>query len=145
MDYGHFNSVWGTHLDPQGFVSQFAFGCNPKRPDFWDLENPLSPGFPLMRAETNFTCQVVYIYLYSTFQLIVLSSIPYAYDRFVKTEKEKAHDKARQLERIEFLHFKVENYRRETLTMTGRPTKRAFSELNQPKMKGERISNGVAD
>ena len=50
------------------------------------MEDPNNPGFPNMRAEANFSCQVIYIYLSSTLQLIVLSTIPYRYDRFEKTE-----------------------------------------------------------
>lgn len=48
-----------------------------------------------MRAETMFTCHIIYIYMYSTFQLIVLFSLPYRYDRFVKTEDQKKIDKQR--------------------------------------------------
>lgn len=70
------------------------------------MENADNPGFPRMRAETNFTCQVIYIYLYSTFQLIVLSTIPYRYDRFVKTKEQQKIDKMKQLNTLKFLEFK---------------------------------------
>lgn len=100
MDYELLNSRWGTNFTPGPFLRQFAFGCHPDQPTRWDLENPKNPGFPVMRAETNFTCQIVYVYLYSTIQLIVLSTVPYRYDRFVKTEEQQRIDKQRQLKQV---------------------------------------------
>lgn len=74
-----------------------------------------------MRAETNFTCQVIFVYLYSTLQLIVLSTIPYRYDRFFKTDKEKQIDKQKTLEDVAFLKFKIKLTRPKTLGFDERP------------------------
>jgi hypothetical protein len=87
MDYESINRVFGTAFAPTEFISQFAFACNTEKPNYWDMEDSANPGFPRMRAETNFSCQVIYVYIYSTFQLIVLSTIPYHYNRFAKTEE----------------------------------------------------------
>lgn len=67
MDYEAINRTFGTSFKPGAFIEQFAFACNTDRPDFWDMEDYSNPGFPRMRAETNFTCQVIYVYIYSTF------------------------------------------------------------------------------
>jgi hypothetical protein len=112
MDYESINRVFGTAFAPTGFISQFAFACNTEKPNYWDMEDPNNPGFPRMRAETNFTCQVVYVYIYSTFQLIVLSTIPYRYNRFAKTEEQQKLDKQRALKDVEFLQFKLEQRRK---------------------------------
>ena len=93
MDYAEVNRRWHISFTPSKFLQEFAFECNENNDHYWNMEDAKNPGFPKLRAETNFTCQVIYIYLYSTFQLIVLSTIPYRYDRFVKTEKEKKLDK----------------------------------------------------
>lgn len=86
MDYDLLNQYFDWNLEPRPFIAQFAFACSEKNDHFWDMEDKNNPGFPNMRAEANFTCQVIYVYLYSTLQLIVLSTIPYRYDRFEKTE-----------------------------------------------------------
>lgn len=67
MDYQLLNEIFGTKFSPGPFIEQFAFACNEAKPHFWDMEDSNNPGFPRMRAETNFTCQVIYIYIYSTF------------------------------------------------------------------------------
>ena len=91
-----------------------------------------------MRAETNFTCQVIFVYLYSTLQLIVLSTIPYRYDRFVKTDKQKHIDKEKTLEEVAFLKFKIKLTRPKTLGFGERPVserrhflKEAIQEVNK--------------
>ena len=82
-----------------------------------------------MRAETNFTCQVIFVYLYSTLQLIVLSTIPYRYDRFVKTDKQKHIDKDKTLEEVAFLKFKIKLTRPKTLGFGERPVSIQESEI----------------
>lgn len=100
MDYEQMNQMWGIHFVPGKVLESFAFACDETKPHFWKMENLDNPGFPRMRAESNFTCQVIYIYLYSTLHLIVLSTIPYRYDRFVKTEGQLKLDKKRRLKRL---------------------------------------------
>ena len=97
MDYVQMNTIFGTNFHPKPFILQFAFACYEKNQHFWDLENPLNPGFPKLRAETNFTCQIIYIYLASTFQIILLYTIPYFFNRFDKSEKERKQDKEKKL------------------------------------------------
>lgn len=111
MDYQMLDDYFGWAFTPGPYLKQFAFACSEGRPHFWDLEDANNPGFPNMRAEGNFTCQVIYVYLYSTLQLIVLSTIPYRYDRFEKTESDKKVDKQRQLKELQFLQFKCEHFR----------------------------------
>jgi hypothetical protein len=87
MDWTQMNEKFGTHFLPSGFLLQFAFGCDPKYLDYWDMANSDNLGLPRLRAETNFSCQITYIFLASTFQIIVLYNIPYYFNRFPKNEK----------------------------------------------------------
>lgn len=109
MDYQMLDEYFGWNFTPSPFLKQYAFACSAKDPHFWDMEDPNNKGFPNMRAEGNFTCQVIYVYLFSTLQLIVLSTIPYRYDRFAKTETEQKIDKQKQLKEMQFLQFKLEH------------------------------------
>ena len=56
--------------------------------------------------------------------MIVLSTIPYRYDRFVKTAEQCRLDKLRQLKNLKFLEFKQNEL------------KKQFSNENSPKSRG---------
>ena len=107
MDYHNMAIKWKIKFKPSPFLLQFAFACDPTKDHFWNMEDDSNPGFPRMRAETNFTFHIIFIYLYSTLQLVVLSTIPYRYDRFIKTDKQKQIDKEKAIEDVAFLKFKL--------------------------------------
>ena len=107
MDYSTLGEKYHLHFTPSDFIKQFAFECS-KQITKWDMEDPNNQGFPRMRAETNYTFHVIFIYLYSTLQLIVLSTIPDRYDRFMKTDKQKQIDKQKTLEAVTFLDLNLD-------------------------------------
>lgn len=118
MDYSTIGEKYHLHFTPSEFIKQFAFECS-KQITKWDMEDPNNQGFPRMRAETNYTFHVIFIYLYSTLQLIVLSTIPYRYDRFMKTDKQKQIDKQKTLEAVTFLKFKLNRTRTQSYYNSG--------------------------
>lgn len=119
MDYSVIGEKYNLHFTPSNFIKQFAFECKTPKHTKWDMEDPYNPGFPRMRAESNYTFHVIFIYLYSTLQLIVLSTIPYRYDRFKKTDEQKQIDKQKTLEEVTFLKFKLNRTRTQSYYNSG--------------------------
>lgn len=72
--------------------------------------------------------------------MIVLSTIPYRYDRFVKTAEQKRLDKVKQLRNLKFLEFKKNEYN-QRFTSEPTPRGRAQSETNEIII-SRRISRG---
>jgi hypothetical protein len=64
-------------------------------------------GFPKFWAENLFTCHEVYIFIYTTLHIFVLSKIPYWYDRFEKEETEKKKDRLRLRKLAGYLQHKL--------------------------------------
>ena len=65
------------------FFDSFRFYCLEKHYTRW--ETAVTPA-----AEILFTMHVIIIFMYSTINLMVLSTVPYKYNRF-KDKKEKKH------------------------------------------------------
>ena len=65
------------------FFDSFRFYCVEKHYTRW--ETGVTPA-----AEILFTMHVIIIFMYSTINLMVLSTVPYKYNRF-KDKKEKKH------------------------------------------------------
>ena len=78
--------------DVPEFIKKFRFYCIEGSPSRWETEvTPL--------AEILFTMHVIIIFMYSTINLMVLSSIPFKYNRFAKTEKEIEIDREKREKR----------------------------------------------
>ena len=63
------------------FILSFAFECKIGTSSIWWIEKSVKSG-------TLWELHVIIIFMYTTLTIIVLSTIPFKYDRFVKTEKE---------------------------------------------------------
>ena len=76
------------------FFVQFKFYCMEDTYTRWETE-------VTFLAEMLFTMHVIIIFMYSTINLMVLSSVPYKHNRFKKTEQEKAKEFEKKLKRLE--------------------------------------------
>ena len=74
------------------FLKRFKFYCVEDHFSRWDTE--VTPW-----AEILFTMHVIVIFMYSTINLMVLSTVPYKYNRFEKTDKEKEIEKEKRKKR----------------------------------------------
>ena len=63
------------------FIKLFGFECKKNDESVWWIGKTFKSG-------TTWELHFMIIFIYTTVSLIVLSTIPYKYDRFVKTEKE---------------------------------------------------------
>ena len=75
MDYG---KVFHKEEQVPAFLLKFRFYCVKDHYTLWDTE--VTPW-----AEILFTMHVIVIFMYSTINLMVLSTVPYKYNRFSKT------------------------------------------------------------
>ena len=73
------------------FLLEFAFECQLKTTSIWWIEKSIKSG-------TLWELHVIIVFMYTTLAIVVLSTIPYKYDRFMKTEKEikKAEEVAKK-------------------------------------------------
>ena len=63
------------------FLLSFGFECKIGTESIWWIEKTVKSG-------TLWELHIIIIFMYTTLAIIVLSTIPFKYDRFVKTEKE---------------------------------------------------------
>ena len=67
----------------------FKFYCEENSVSRWNTD--VKP-----QAEILFTMHVIIIFMYSTINLMVLSTVPFKYNRFMKTDDEKKIEKAKK-------------------------------------------------
>ena len=63
------------------WLQQFGFECKKGYDTIWWIEKSVKSG-------TLWELHIIIIFMYTTLAIIVLSTIPFKYDRFIKTEKE---------------------------------------------------------
>ena len=68
------------------FILNFGFECKIGHSSVWWIHRSNSSG-------TLWELHIIICYLYTTLAIIILSTVPYKYDRFVKTKKEVKADK----------------------------------------------------
>ena len=68
-------------LDPN-FLESFAFECLNNHESIWWIEKSV-------KSSTLWELHFIIVFMYTTLAIIVMSTIPHKYDRFIKTEKEK--------------------------------------------------------
>lgn len=79
--------------DTPEFLNQLKFYCMEDTYTRWETE-------VTFLAEMLFTMHIIIIFMYSTINLMVLSSVPYKHNRFKKTEEEKAKEVEKKLKRL---------------------------------------------
>ena len=68
------------------FLLQFGFECQIGSNSIWWIEMSVKSG-------TLWELHIIIVFMYTTLAIIVLSTIPFKYERFVKTEKELQAEK----------------------------------------------------
>ena len=72
------------------FILDFGFECKIGHDSMWYVETSAQAG-------TLWELHIIIVFMYTTLAIIVLSTIPYKYDRLAKTEKElEKEEKARK-------------------------------------------------
>ena len=67
------------------FLLEFGFECKIDHPTRWWVEYSA-------KSSTLWELHTIIVFMYTTLAIVVMSTIPFKYDRFVKTEKEIAKD-----------------------------------------------------
>ena len=67
------------------FLLEFTFECKKGHPTIWWIEYSV-------KSSTLWELHTIIVFMYTTLAIVVMSTIPFKYDRFVKTEKEIAKD-----------------------------------------------------
>ena len=76
------------------WLQQFGFECKKGYDTIWWIEKSVKSG-------TLWELHIIIIFMYTTLAIIVLSTIPFKYDRFVKTEKEIKKEKIKAAKKHE--------------------------------------------
>ena len=84
------------------FLLSFGFECKKGTESIWWIEKTVKSG-------TLWELHIIIVFMYTTLAIIVLSTIPFKYDRLVKTEKEiKAEEDRARKKRMKKLKKKGE-------------------------------------
>ena len=68
------------------FLMDFAFECLKGHKNIWWIEKSV-------QSSTLWELHTIIVFMYTTLAIIVMSSIPFKYERFKKTQKELEKDK----------------------------------------------------
>ena len=102
------------------FILSFGFECEVGTTSRWYIET--SP-----KASTLWELHIIIVFMYTTLAIIVLSTIPYKYDRLFITEKEKRGREAKDAKKLAKL-AKKRTSKREMVDNLASPDYNLFSE-----------------
>ena len=97
------------------FIKLFGFECKKGEESVWWIGKTFKSG-------TTWELHFMIIFIYTTVSLIVLSTIPYKYDRFVKTEKEIEADAKKEEKAKKKKEERKKRKRKTRATVSGRLT-----------------------
>ena len=80
-------SMDATKISPD-FILEFAFECKIGTKSIWWIEKSV-------KSSTLWELHTIIVFMYTTLAIIVMSSIPFKYERFKKTPKEIENDEKR--------------------------------------------------
>lgn len=76
------------------FLLMFAFECEIGKTSVWWIEKSL-------KSSTLWELHIIIVFMYTTLAILVMSTIPYRYDRFIKSEKEIKKEEERAKKKAE--------------------------------------------